>query len=434
MTLTKGIRRTLTLAAVLAGALALMLPGAAGAATGLWVSGSTPVGADTSCSSPGFATIQAALNSATSGEQVNVCAGTYTEQIEIVKAIKLTQAQGGVTLQMPSKPVPSKTVCDTEPGLEPGQIDEVSVCTKGNVTISGLKIVALAPIETCAGGLNGIFVADGATLTASGDQIVGASTTLNNFKGCQHGIAVEVGSHKADEIGHAKLESDSISGYEKNGPTATNPGSTLLVKNSVVTGEGSSPFIAQNGIEVAFGAKGTISGTTISANECEVEGACTSTNLEEQATGLLFFGAAAGSKVSSSTSSSNDIGAYFASTSPTQATKPELKVLSSHLTDNRYEGAVLEEGDAALTRDVITGTGEVGIDIVQSASQPYADDSTASRCTIEGMTVAAVAITTDGLSGDSSGIFTIKSSSISKNAAQVLDPSTNFTVTRKGDS
>jgi hypothetical protein len=67
----------------------------------------------------------------------------------------------------------------------------------------------------------------------------------------------------------------------------------------------------------------------------------------------------------------------------------------------RYEGAVLEEGDAALTRDTISGGGEVGIDIVQSASQAYADDSTASGCTIEGMTVA---------------------------------PSTNFTVARKGDT
>lgn len=430
-----GTRRwTLTLAATLAGALSLTIPSIAGAATGLWVSSSTPVGADTSCSSPGFATVQAALDAAPAGAQVNVCAGTYVEQIEIVKAVKLTQAQGGVTLEMPSSPTPSQTACDKEPGLEPGQIDEISICTKSAVSISGLKIVALAPIASCAGGLNGVFVAGGATLTAVGDQIVGASTTLDGAKGCQHGIAVEVGSHKANEIGHAKLESDAIGGYEKNGPTATNPGSTLLVKNSVVTGEGPSPWIAQNGIEVAFGAKGTISGTTVSGNECELEGVCTSGNLEEQATGLLFFGAAAGSKVSDSTISGNDIGAYYASTSPTQPTKPELKLLSSHLTGNRYEGAVLEEGDATLTRDVISGSGQVGIDVVQSASQTYADDSTASHSTIEGMSVAAIAITTDGSSEDPSGIFTIKSSSISKNAAQVLDPSTNFTVTRKGDS
>jgi Right handed beta helix region len=424
----------LTLAVALMGTLALTLPGIASAAKGLWVSSSTPVGADISCSSPGYSTVQAGINAASPGEQVNVCAGTYTEQVEIVKPVKLTQAQGGVTLQMPSKPALSKTGCDTETGVEPGQIDEISVCTKGDVTISGLKIVALAPIETCAGGLNGVFVAGGANLTASGDQIIGASTTLKDFKGCQHGIALEVGNHHAGEVGHAKLESDAISGYEKNGPTATSPGSTLLVKGSVITGEGPSSYIAQNGIEVAFGAKGSISDTTISGNECELEGVCSSTDLEEQATGLLFFGAAAGSKVSNSTSSGNDIGVYYASTSPTQPTRPELKVLSSQLTSNRYEGAVLEEGDAALTRDTISGAGEVGIDVVQSASQSYADDSTASGCMIEEMTVAAVAITTDHLSGDPSGIFTIKGSSISKNAAQVLDPSTNFTVTRKGDS
>jgi hypothetical protein len=433
--LTRLRPRILTVAVSLTGVLALSLPAAASAAKGVWVSASTPIGTDVSCSSPGYSTVQAALNAAAPNEQVNVCAGTYTEQIEIVKPVKVQLGLGGkATLQMPSEPADSLTTCDTAAGLEPGQKDEVSICTGGKVSLIGLRIVAVAPIETCGGGLNAVFVAGGAELTASTDEIVGASTTLAAFKGCQHGIAVEVGSHKANEVGHAKLEDDAISGYEKNGPTASNPGSTLLIKSSLITGEGPSPYIAQNGIEVAFGAKGTISDTSVTGNECEVAEVCSSTSLGEQATGALFLGAATGSKLSESTISGNDIGVYYASTSPSQPTKPEVKLSFDNLISNRYEGAVLEEGDASLTGDTIKGTGQVGIDVVQSASLPYADDSSATRATIEGMSVAAVAITTDNSPGDPSGIFTIKNSSISKNAAEVLDPSTNFTVTRKGDS
>ena len=423
------------LALPLAALLLLALPGAADAAQGVWVSASTPVGSDTGCSSPGYSTVQAALNGAGSGAQVNVCAGTYTEEIEITKPVKLVDAQGGeAILKLPGTPTPSQTACDKAPGLEAGQVDEVSICTAGKVSLAGFRVVALAPIETCAGGLNAVYVAGGGELTASNDVIEGASTTLNGFKGCQHGIAVEVGAHRGNEVGHAKLEHVTVSDYEKNGPTVTNPGSTLLVTKSVVTGEGPSPWIAQNGIEVAFGGKAAITETTVTGNECQLEGVCSSTDLEEQATGLLFYGAAPGSKVSKSTFSGNDIGAYYASTSASQPSKPEVKITTSKLTSNRYEGAVLEQGDAELLGDAISGAGEVGIDVVQSASQPYADDSIANRCTIEGMSVAAARITTDNSPSDPSGVFTIKNSSISKNAAEVLDPSTSFTVTRKGDS
>jgi hypothetical protein len=424
------------LAAILAVLAVLAVPGIASASKGLWVNGAAPVGANTSCASPGYKTVQAALNAAASGGTVNVCAGTYTEQIEIVKPVKLGLAVGGgkATLQMPAVPSPSLTSCDTAEGLEPGQKDEVSICTSGKVQITSLKIVAVAPIETCVGGLNAINVAGGGELKLSTSEVIGASTSLAAFKGCQHGVAVNVGSHKANEVGHAKLLNDAISGYEKNGPTVTNPGSTLLMKSTSVTGEGPSPYIAQNGVEVAFGGKGTIQNSTVSGNECELSGVCSSGALGEQATGLLFFGAAAGSKSVENTLSNNDIGAYYASTSPTQPASAEVKFSFDKLKSNRYEGFVLEEGTASLDGDSITGTGLIGIDIVQSASQPYADNSSAKALAIEGMSVAAVNVATDNAPGDPHGTFSLKNSSVSKNAASVVNPSTTYTVAQKNNT
>ncbi len=222
--------------AVLAALFALAVPAAA-SASGVYVSNSAPVGADTSCASPGFNTIQSALDAASGEANIHVCGGVYTEQIEITKPAKLAVATGTGTakLQMPSSPADSLTECDTAPGLEPGQKDEVSICTAGKVSISGLTIEALAPIETCASGLYGINVGGGAELKATNDTIIGAGTTLPAFKGCQHGVAVEVGSHHAAVVGHAILKGDAISGYEKNGPTVAGAGSTMKVLDSTIT-------------------------------------------------------------------------------------------------------------------------------------------------------------------------------------------------------
>jgi hypothetical protein len=423
-------------AAVLTGALALAVPAVAGAASVAWVSGHNTVGNNKSCSAPGYNTVQAAIDAVPSGATIHVCGGTYTEQIEITKPVKLLQVVGSgtSTLALPSAPSPSKTSCDTAPGLEPGQIDEVSVCTSGKVDLSNLTIEALAPITTCAGGLYGIFVGGGATLNAIQDDVVGASTTLDEYKGCQHGVAVEVGSAKASEVGHAKFVQGTISGYEKNGPTAAFTGSTLKLTEVNVEGEAASPYIAKNGVEIAYGAKGLIRDSSVRGNECELAGVCSASALEEQATGVLFYGAAKGSSVIGTEIALNDIGVYYASTSATQPTSPEVKVKEDKFASNRYEGIVLEQGDAKLLDDEIEGAGNVGIDIVQSASQPYANDSSASGMTIEGQSEAAVGVVTDNAPGDPSGHFTIKDSSISKNAAQVLDPSSTFTVESEGNS
>ncbi len=268
-------------------------------------------------------------------------------------------------------------------------------------------------------------------LAASTDEIVGAGSTLAAFKGCQHGLAVQVGSGNS-EVGHATLKNDSFTGYEKNGPTASNAGSTISIKGSVIKGEGPSPYIAQNGVQIAFGAKGTVSESTISGNECELSGVCTSSS--EEATGVLLYGAATGTKVSENTITGNDIGAYYASTSATQPTHPEVKFAYDKLESNRYQGFVLEQGDAALTGGSITGTGEMGIELIQSASQPYGVRSAAKEMTIEGQSVAAVDVATDGSPSDPPGTFSIENSSISKNAAEIVNPSSNFVITTSGDS
>jgi len=425
-------RRALRALALSAAALCLSaLTASAADAAKVYVSGSAPVvfANGKSCAQPNFNTVQAGINAAAGGT-VEVCPGTYTEQINITGPVKLNAISGvgSATLAMPATPARSESACDTKSNVEEGplnQADEVSICTSGTVTITGLNVEAEIPLETCANGLNAVFVAGGGTLKATSVAIDGASTTLNAFKGCQHGLALRVGSASREEVGHAILKSDTISGYEKNGPTVTGAGSTMSISNSTVTGEGPSPYIAQNGIEIAFGGKGSVKGTTVTGNECNA-GPCGAE--ATQASGVLFYEAAAGSKLTTSTISGNDMGAYYASGSATVPASPDVVISKTTFTSNRYEAVALEEGKASLIGDTINGSGRVGIGLYQFEGALSASESSANKISIQGQSEAAIKVESDKQPGDIPGTFLITNSTHTGNGALLINQSNNYDV------
>jgi hypothetical protein len=402
---------------------------AAGAST-VFVSNSAPVvKGGKSCAQPEFNKVQEAI-AAAAGGTVNICAGTYTEQLSITSGVKLTAVSGvgTATLQMPASPAQSMSACDTKANVKDGplvQSDEVSICTNGTVTMSGLNVEAIVPLETCAGGLNAIFIAGGGTLKASNISVNGASTSLNAYKGCQHGIAILVGSASREEVGHAALKGITVKGYEKNGPTSVGVGSTMAISASTVTGEGETPYIAQNGIEIAYGGGGKVKSTSVKGNECNV-GSCGATG--EQASGVLFFEAAKGSTVTGSTISENDLGVYYASGENTVPASPEVTITKDVLTSNRYEGVDLEEGKASMSTDTINGSGRVGIDLFQYEGQTSASESSATKIKISGQAEAAIKVESDKEPNDIAGKFVITKSTESGNGSVLINESNNFEV------
>ncbi len=410
-------------------AIAMVGAASASAAT-LYVSNAAPVvGGGRSCAQPDYSSIQAAITIGGPGAKISVCPGTYTEQLTITGPLKLSAADGPgtATVAMPAIPAVSTTKCD-KLGIEP-QMDEVSICTSGTVSITGLSIDAVVPLETCADGLYGIFVGDGGTLDATDVTVDGASTSVNEDKGCQHGVAIEVGLiSKPLGVGNAVLKDVTVYGYEKNGPTVSEVGSTLSVTGSTVTGEGPSPYIAQNGIQVAFGGEGTIKSSTVSGNECSLPGTCSSSNLESQATGVLFYEATPGSSVSKSTLEENDIGAYYDSTSATQPPSPEVTFTKDVLTSNRYEGFLLEQGKALLSKDTINGSGDVGIELVQYEGQTLASQSSAVSTKVEDQTEAGIRVLSDNKPGDIKGSFEFAKGTFSGDATVLDNESSDFEV------
>lgn len=429
------------------GLLAVPQAGAAGHGkihSKLWVSNSAPlaVAPGTSCAHPGYSTIQSAINVAGNfGATIEVCAGTYTEQLTMTQSVAL-KGSGAVTVKLPASPVNSTTSCDNAIGAaSPFQQpqDAISICG-ASVSITGITVSAFWPAGMCYDSLYGVLVGAGGNLTANGLTVNGAGVPIGDSAvGCQGGVAIQVGSARPaiNEAGTATLKNTVVSGYQKNGITTTGTGSVLTVDGASVTGRG--PVgTAENGIEVAYGAKGTITHANVSANICLLPGTCGPNGLTQtEATGVLFYGAATGSSLQSSAISGNDIGVYYGSTSPTEPGSPEVAITKNTFTSNPDEQIQLDQGVATVNDNKLKGSGNVGIEVLQYGvpnGQSYAPASTATKDTISGQGVGVEVLSDNAVSGDFPGTFTISASKfLTGNTVATQDNSTNYTIHQVGD-
>lgn len=99
--------------------------------------------------------------------------------------------------------------------------------------------------------------------------------------------------------------------YMKNGITCDDVGESCSIVSNTVTGSGPNPNIAQNGIQVAFGAVATVSANQVSGNVCTWTGCGNDYYTTTQATGVLLYDPATGTTASGNTLKSNQIGILF---------------------------------------------------------------------------------------------------------------------------
>jgi hypothetical protein len=216
---------------------------------------------------------------------VEVCPGTYSEQVTILKSLALSRApvpasQGAVTIQLPagvgsdqSKSL-SSTNCQAKDAANGLQVPQsvVEICAAGTggaittgvkVTVSDLTVEGNWPHSVCYDSLYGILVG-GASLTLTGSTVEKAGAYPLN--GCQGGVGIQVGRNVIGQIGHVDLSRDTIETYQKNGVTVDGPGSTADISHAVVTGAGATDMTAQNGIQLSRGAAGQVTDSSVSGN------------------------------------------------------------------------------------------------------------------------------------------------------------------------
>jgi hypothetical protein len=386
-----------------AAALSLLASVPAGAdASTLYVS-ETPSGNGSSCTHAGFKEVQTAIDEAeaTPGSTVEVCGGTYREQLEITGEVRIV-GKSGAKVTLPAAIADSNTACDRAIDALGGQPDQdlVSICTRDTVKLSKLTLEAKWPPDTCYDGLYNTMVGGGATLEASNVNFDGAGV---EGSGCQGGVGIEVGTSGVEgpisvttpalEVGHAVLTHDTVSEYQKNGVTVDGDGSTLTVQPTVtITGAGPGPQ-GQNGIQVSRGAVASIVKATISKDECDIASVCgseTASQWEEDAAGVLLYLPGSQTTVESSKLSENDIGVEYISGRETRPSDPELLLIHNTVSGG-YASVQINQGNADLEKNKLSG-GLVGIDVNvnEYGGGFYAPDATSKGDHIEGSTASVL--------------------------------------------
>lgn len=91
------------------------------------------------------------------------------------------------------------------------------------------------------------------------------------LNGSQHGVGVFYTTSNQDgsptgDAATGTLSGSTIAGYQKGGVVVSGDGAAVTVENNTVTGAGPVDWIAQNGIQVSYGATALVTGNTVSGN------------------------------------------------------------------------------------------------------------------------------------------------------------------------
>ena len=229
------------------------------------------------CPTATFTSIQDAINAASPGNLIRVCAGTYAEQLSIDKSLSIEGDNGAILL-------PSNMVANTTGSSGAPIAAAILVKEAANVEIEGLVVdTANSGITGCGPDLIGILYQN-----SSGRIEYNAVRNTNSvsIKGCQSGDAIFVQS-LGGQTSKVSIANNSVHDYQKNGITGDELGTEVTITNNNVTGLGPTTGAAQNGIQIGFGATGSVLRNTVTDN---VWSPCVSlTNCAFNATGILIF-------------------------------------------------------------------------------------------------------------------------------------------------
>jgi hypothetical protein len=260
------------------------------------------------CPNAQYTTIQSAVNAAPAGATINVCPGTYPETVRIAKPLTVRGIRVGnenLILINPPLAAANTTSLNGPPIAAIVLVERTSNVTLDDLTVDGANNL----INGCAPDFMGIFYRNASgKITNSAVRNIRLTTALF---GCQSGEGIFAQS--GDEINvprGARLEvsNTSVHDYQKNGITGNEIGTELTAVGNAVTGVGATPVIAQNGIQLGFGARGSIEGNSVINNNYS---ACTALVCNDIATNILIFSETSGVKVLRNHLGKSQVNLYF---------------------------------------------------------------------------------------------------------------------------
>ena len=213
-----------------------------------------------------YTTIQAAVTAVTAGSTIEVCPGNYPEQVVIAKNLTLKGVTSG-SAQNPTLVVPGAGFAANATTLSGGslatQIEVESPATA--VTISYLAVDGTG--NNLNSGCNAARLVGIFFKSASGtlNYVVArnqAQNTANFSCGDSAGLGIFVESAGTAKPATVTIKNSTVYGFQKNGITANETGTTVTLNNNSVIGAGPVD-IAQNSIQIGYGATGTVENNTV---------------------------------------------------------------------------------------------------------------------------------------------------------------------------
>ncbi|OFW00425.1 MAG: hypothetical protein A3I61_04795 [Acidobacteria bacterium RIFCSPLOWO2_02_FULL_68_18] len=310
-----------------------------------------------------FSAIGAAIAAAANGDTIVVCPGTgpYDEQVVVNKALTIrgfaqTEAIIG----------PAAVVANTTSLYSGAPIAALVVVTDTSATLTNLVV------DGSDAGLGGSGC--GAVPNLVGVFYRNASGTLSDstvrnirlapgLEGCQAGIGVFAQSGGG---GQSNLVVDGVSvrGFQKNGIVGNETGTTITVKNSVVQGDPPNNVAVQNGVQIGFGATGTITENRIleliyspCTHPYEPGGGCDT----GASFGVIVFDAGDGLQISSNTIGNTQVGVYIGGGIIGPGTHGTEVVSNLVAATHVFHGIVIVGGGNTVNKNIITSSDGVGV-------------------------------------------------------------------------
>ncbi len=220
-----------------------------------------------------YPTIQTAVNAAPAGSVIDVCPGTYQEQVSITKNLTLIGIVSGTadapTVAPPSGGLVANATDPSGGGPVAAQIVVSSPAT--SVTIQRLTVDGKGnKLTGCDGSGSSVPLMVGIYF-----QNVSGTITQNTIRNqlqdtadhsCPNGLGIYVESGGGATT-TVNLSYNTVHSYQQNGITANgfgdgSAGPSVTIEYNTVDGAASTGTAAKNGIQVGFGASGKVTGNT----------------------------------------------------------------------------------------------------------------------------------------------------------------------------
>ena len=220
-----------------------------------------------------YTTIQKAVNAAPAGSIIDVCPGTYPEQVSITKNLTLIGVMSG-TADAPTVVPPSGGLVTnaTDPsGGNPVAAQIVASSPATSVTIQRLTVDGNGnKVTGCDGSGSSVPLMVGIYY-----QNVSGTITQNAIRNqlqdpadqnCPNGLGIYVESGGGATT-TVIVSNNTVHSYQQNGITANgygdgSAGPSVTIENNTVDGAATTTDAAKNGIQIGFSATGKVTGNT----------------------------------------------------------------------------------------------------------------------------------------------------------------------------